>query len=145
MMNRRKEYKSIMQKVVGRQNSTLGGGGGGRATSPERRQRQRQMLQEIRQNISEARFETNEAIEQMSSEMRRMNHRLSRSSTTDAEDESVPLPPLDYGTTDTLRAMKQLILTQKQPDKDKVTTKAECSSRPPEDEITPCDDVDEER
>ena len=134
-----------MQKVVGRQGSTVGGGGGGggRSSSPERRQRQRQRLHEIRQNISEVRFETNEAIEQMSTAMRQQGKRISRSSTTETEDDRDPSLPPDYGTTDTLRAMKQLILTQKAADQSsKITTQAECTPRrPPEDEITPCDKI----
>ncbi|XP_041482092.1 uncharacterized protein LOC121429203 isoform X2 [Lytechinus variegatus] len=129
MMSKRREYKSIMQKVVGRQGSTKGG----RSSSPERKQRQRQMLQEIRQNISEVRFETGEAIGAMSTDMRRMGQRLSRSSTTDADDE--PNLPGDYGATDTLRAMKQLILDQREiEDREEAKQKAACSKpKPPED------------
>ena len=131
-----------MQKVVGRQGSTVGAGGGGRSTSPERRHRQRQRLQEIRQNISETRFETNEAIEQMSTAMRQQGLKISRASTTETEDEPSGAP--DFGQTDTLRAMKQLILSQK-PSTDqgnKITTKAECTPRRrSEDEITSCDEI----
>nr|XP_054769335.1 uncharacterized protein LOC129277142 [Lytechinus pictus]XP_054769336.1 uncharacterized protein LOC129277144 [Lytechinus pictus] len=120
-----------MQKVVGRQGSTKGG----RSSSPERKQRQRQMLQEIRQNISEARFETGEAIGAISTDMRRMGQRLSRSSTTDADDE--PNLPGDYGATDTLRAMKQLIIDQREiEDREEAKKKASCSKpKPPEDNL----------
>ena len=99
--------QNVMQKVVGRQGSTKGG----RSSSPDRKQRQRQMLQEIRQNISEVRFETGEAIGAMGTDMNRMGKRLSRSSTTEADDE--PNLPGDYGATDTLRMMKQLIIDQR--------------------------------
>ncbi|XP_003728979.2 uncharacterized protein LOC100892744 isoform X2 [Strongylocentrotus purpuratus] len=133
MMSKRREYKNVMQKVVGRQGSTKGG----RSSSPDRKQRQRQMLQEIRQNISEVRFETGEAIGAMGTDMNRMGKRLSRSSTTEADDE--PNLPGDYGATDTLRMMKQLIIDQRDKEERESTAKAACSTpKPPADKVAKC-------
>ncbi|KAJ8039587.1 hypothetical protein HOLleu_17354 [Holothuria leucospilota] len=103
--------KDVMQKLVGRQ-SVHG------STEERRKNKQRQALYQIRQDISEARFETNEAITQIHKGVNKLEQSSSNTGSFDSSGEK------EYGSSETLRAMQDLLQKKQEPSS---STKGETS------------------
>ncbi|XP_071820368.1 uncharacterized protein [Apostichopus japonicus] len=119
MMSKKREYKDVMQKLVGRQ-SVHG------STEERRKNKQRQALYQIRQDISEARFETNEAITQIHKGVNKLETGTQNTSSFDSAEK-------DYGSSETLRAMQDLLKVKQDQAPPKVpgeTSAPESSAQP---------------
>ncbi len=104
---------------MGRQSNAARG-----SPDQQRRQQQRQMLHQLRQHVSEARFETGEAVSHIQDGMNKMEARLSQSS-MDNEDcvfqTGNPTSISDKYQSDTLRAMQELVVKRRQSELDETS------------------------
>ncbi|XP_022094882.1 uncharacterized protein LOC110981560 isoform X2 [Acanthaster planci] len=131
MSRRNREYKDVVQKLVGRQTNAARG-----SPDQQRRLQQRHMLQQLRQHVSEARYETGEAVSHIQEEMYKLEARFSQPGSLDS-DEGITMPQAtgnhasvspcnsaaasstpDKYQSDTLRAMQDLILKRRESEKD---------------------------
>ncbi|XP_038046410.1 uncharacterized protein LOC119720685 [Patiria miniata] len=128
MSRRNREYKDVVQKLVGRQTNAARG-----SPDQQRRLQQRQMLQQLRQHVSETRYETGEAVSHIQEEMYKMEARLSQSGSLDSDEGlAVPMSTGDHAgmsspnhassaahslpekyQSETLRAMQDLIVKRR--------------------------------
>ncbi|XP_033643595.1 uncharacterized protein LOC117303485 isoform X1 [Asterias rubens] len=130
MSRRNREYKDVVQKLVGRQSNAARG-----SPDQQRKQQQRQMLHQLRQHVSEARFETGEAVSHIQDGMNKMEARLSQSS-MDSEEGVFhggnPNSMNEKYQSDTLRAMQELVVKRRQSELDETHVAVEPGRKPEE-------------